>query len=103
VQQDGITRYPKPVESAVYFCCLEAMQNAAKHAAGAGHITIDLSDNGALSFMVADDGAGFDPGTAPAGAGFHNMRDRLGAINGELTIESEPGHGTLVKGRVPVA
>ena len=66
---DGAGRYSPEIESAVYFCCLEAMQNASKHAAGAQRITISLSGGEQLGFEVRDDGCGFDPaapqGTAP--------------------------------------
>ncbi len=96
-----IGRYPPDVESAVYFCCLEAMQNAAKHAAGASLITIALSDDGALRFEVGDDGAGFDRRTTSPGAGLANMRDRLAAVGGELEMISEAGKGTRVVGLVP--
>ena len=62
-------RYPRPIESAAYFCCLEAMQNASKHAEGATQLTIELADNGVLRFEVRDDGAGFDPGDVDAASG----------------------------------
>jgi signal transduction histidine kinase len=96
-----IGRYPPDVESTVYFCCLEAMQNAAKHAAGASLITIALSDDGALRFEVGDDGAGFDRRTTSPGAGLANMRDRLAAVGGELEVISDAGKGTRVVGLVP--
>jgi signal transduction histidine kinase len=102
VQSDGVGRYAREVESAVYFCCLEALQNVAKHARGATRITISLADGDALRFEVRDDGAGFDARSEPAGAGFTNMRDRLGALGGEVTIASEPGGGVVVSGSVPI-
>ncbi len=95
VEADGIGRYPEGVETAVYFCCLEAMQNAGKHAGPEARLTVRVTvetpadDTGltpVLCFTVRDDGAGFDVGGgAVAGHGFVNMRDRLGAIGGELT------------------
>src|SRR5688500_18685202 len=84
-------RYPHEVESAAYFCCLEALQNAAKHARGATAAVIDIGDNGVLRFDVHDDGAGFDTAAAEPGVGFTSMRDRLGAVAGKLTIVSSPG------------
>jgi signal transduction histidine kinase len=102
VRADGIGRYPQELESAVYFCCLEALQNASKHAGGASRVTISLSHDQALRFEVRDDGAGFDPGEHHDGAGLTNMRDRLVAIGGELTIASEPGRGAVVRGSVPI-
>jgi signal transduction histidine kinase len=98
----GIGRYPELVESAVYFCSLEAMQNAAKHASGATEVVVAVSDDGILRFEVRDDGAGFDPATT-SGAGLANMRDRLAAVGGELTVRSAVGEGTRVIGTVPVA
>jgi signal transduction histidine kinase len=98
----GVRRYSREVESAAYFCCLEALQNAAKHAHGATAVVIDLSDDGALGFQVRDDGAGFDPATVVPHTGFTTMRDRLAAVGGTLTIDSRPGHGTRVSGLIPL-
>jgi signal transduction histidine kinase len=97
----GIGRYAPEVESAVYFCCLEGLQNAAKHASGATVIELELSDDGALRFEIRDDGAGFDPRSSPSGAGIANMRDRLAAVGGELTIFSAAGEGTQLVAFVP--
>ncbi len=101
VSADGIGRYPQEAEAAVYFCCLEAMQNAAKYA-HASHLTIQLRDgNGELRFEVEDDGTGFDPATTPRGAGLQNMADRLAALGGEVEVHSSPGTGTTIAGRIP--
>jgi signal transduction histidine kinase len=97
----GIGRYPPEVESAVYFCCMEAMQNAVKHGVGATLISIALSDDGRLRFEVADNGAGFDAAATPPGAGLANMRDRIAAVGGGLTYRSQIGKGTRVIGAVP--
>jgi signal transduction histidine kinase len=102
VEPNGIGRHAQEVESAVYFCCLEALQNASKHARGASLITISLIEDGALRFEVRDDGSGFDAATQRPGAGLINMRDRLAAIGGDLTISSAPGGGAVVKGSVPI-
>jgi signal transduction histidine kinase len=96
-------RYPAEVEAAVYFCCLEALQNAAKHAVGATRVLVSLDEeDGVLSFEVTDDGTGFDPRARTAGAGLANMADRLGAIGGRLRIESAPGAGTKIAGAIPL-
>ena len=95
-------RYPREIESAAYFCCLEAVQNVIKHATGATVAVIELSDNGVLRFQVRDDGAGFDERAVSAGVGFASMRDRLAAIGGELAIVSAPEKGTRVVGRIPL-
>ncbi|HEY6605097.1 MAG TPA: histidine kinase, partial [Gaiellaceae bacterium] len=99
IEANGVGRYPPELERAVYFCCLEALQNAAKHASTASTVSITLLDDGAaLRFAVRDDGIGFAAGGIAAGQGLTNMRDRLAAVGGELAIESAPGEGTSVLG-----
>ena len=89
-------RCRQEVETAVYFSCLAAVDNAAKYA-GEGQVSIHLTDMGdALRFMVSDSGAGFDPSRIRAGSGIAHMRDRLAAIGGTLTIDSGPSQGTRV-------
>ena len=101
VVPNGNGRYPPEVESAVYFCCLEAMQNASKHALGAQRITISLAGGERLLFEVRDDGCGFEANGSTDGAGLTNMRDRLAALGGDLEVKSTPGTGTVVSGSVP--
>jgi signal transduction histidine kinase len=102
VRAGAVGRHPEPVEAAVYFCCLEALQNAAKHAPGAPVLlTLGVRD-GALGFEVADRGPGFDTARVAPGAGRQNMADRLGAVGGSVRWSSEPGRGTTVTGSVPV-
>jgi signal transduction histidine kinase len=100
-----VGRYPPEAEAAVYFCCLEALQNAGKHAGEGARVTITVQEcDDELCFEVADDGAGFDAtGDAIRGHGFVNMADRVGAIGGTLTIDSAAGAGTQVRGRLPLA
>jgi signal transduction histidine kinase len=103
VEADGIGRYSQDIEAAVYFCCLEAMQNVQKYA-GAGRATIRLREvDGGLNFEVDDDGAGFDAATQKKGSGLQNMEDRLDALGGALQLRSAPSHGTVVTGRLPLA
>jgi signal transduction histidine kinase len=99
-----VGRYPSDIEAAVYFCCLEAMQNAGKHAGEGARITIAVNaTDHALQFEVADDGAGFAAGRgALQGHGFVNMMDRLGAIGGRLDVDSAPGKGTRISGTIPL-
>ncbi|MGA8016865.1 MAG: ATP-binding protein, partial [Candidatus Dormiibacterota bacterium] len=102
VDADGIGRYPQDVEATVYFCVLEALQNVQKYAE-ASQVTVRLSEtDGGLSFEVTDDGRGFDPATAPRGAGLTNMEDRLDALGGALSLWSEPGQGVRLTGSLPV-
>ncbi len=96
-------RYPRDVESAVYFCVLEALNNVAKYAqATSATVTLAQAD-GHLTFEVSDDGAGFDPDDARNGTGLQGMADRLDAIGGSLTIRSVPGLGSTVGGTVPIS
>ena len=102
VQPDGVDRYGPDVESAVYFCCLEALNNVAKYA-DASTVEIHLADvNGELRFDVIDDGHGFDPSTTDHGTGLQGMADRLDAIGGSIEVDSTPGQGTRVVGRLPI-
>jgi signal transduction histidine kinase len=96
-------RHPADVEASVYFCCLEALQNAAKHAGGAACATLRVSaGSGLVRFEVADDGVGFDPASpSDHGVGLQGMADRLGAVGGALTVASCPGRGTRISGSVP--
>ena len=102
---EGVGRHPPDIEAAVYFCCTEALQNAAKHAGAEAtvRVTISATEPGWLRFEVEDDGRGFDPAIARGGGGFVSMRDRVGALGGELDVTSEPGGGTRVRGAVPIA
>jgi signal transduction histidine kinase len=103
VQVEAGDRLPADTEAAVYFCCIEALQNAGKHAGDGARATIRVwKDAGALHFSVADNGAGFDPGTTGGGAGFVNMSDRVGAIGGTVDVHSAPGEGTRIDGTIPV-
>jgi signal transduction histidine kinase len=102
VSAEGTGRYGLEIESAVYFCCLEALQNASKHAAGASIKIRIWEESGGLLFSVSDDGPGFDVARAKNGHGYVNMADRLGAIGGTVRWESAPGHGARVLGSVPL-
>jgi signal transduction histidine kinase len=102
VVAENIGRYSPEIEAAVYFCCLEALQNAAKHAADA-RVEVRLwEESGGLLFSVSDDGPGFEPEKARRGHGYINMADRLGAIGGTVRWESAPGQGSTVRGSVPL-
>jgi signal transduction histidine kinase len=102
VEPDGVGRYGQDVESAVYFCCLEALNNVAKYAeATAVEIRLRQSD-GELRFEVVDDGRGFDTASKGSGTGLQGMADRLDAIGGVLEVRSAPGAGTTVSGRLRV-
>ena len=101
---NGIGRFDPAIEAAVYFCSLEAIHNAVKHAGRGVHVTVTLERRGdTVRFFVDDDGVGFDPHEQADGLGLVSMRDRLTAFGGKLDIVSEPGAGTSVRGTVPLS
>ena len=103
VECDDLGRFPQDVEAAIYFSCLEALQNVTKYAnASQVRITLDRSD-GVLTFAVADDGVGFDPGATTDGTGLQGIADRLDALGGTFAVTSGADTGTEVSGSVPVA
>jgi signal transduction histidine kinase len=102
VAADGVRRCSPEIENAVYFVCLEAMQNAGKHASDASRLAVSISAGDDLRFEVTDDGPGFARDEISPGVGMANMRDRVAAVGGELTVDSAPGEGTCVSGRVPL-
>jgi signal transduction histidine kinase len=102
VEASGVRRYPPDLEAALYFCTLEALQNAAKHASGAD-VTVRVDDLGdRVRISVADTGPGFDVTTPAAGMGRTTMADRVGALGGTVRWDSTPGSGTTVLVEAPV-
>ncbi|MEO8422881.1 MAG: histidine kinase [Actinomycetota bacterium] len=103
VTADGVVRYSQEVEAAVYFSCLEAMNNIVKYAdATCASVSLAQAD-GHLTFVVADDGRGFDPNETGYGTGLQGIADRLDAIGGTLAVVSRIGTGTTMTGTVPAA
>ncbi|HEX6399951.1 MAG TPA: histidine kinase [Actinomycetota bacterium] len=103
IHGEGLERFSQEAEAAAYFCVLEALQNVAKYA-GASRAIVSLEQEGGwIRFAVSDDGAGFDPSTEARGSGLQNMEDRLAALGGDLTLDSSPGAGTTVIGRIPTS
>ncbi len=100
VDAGGLGRYPAEIETAIYFCCLEALQNAARHAPGSAVRVSLAGDHGQVMFTVTDDGPGFDPAATAAGSGLRNMSDRLAALGGSCQVDSRSGRGTTVAGRM---
>jgi signal transduction histidine kinase len=91
----GLGRYPAATEAALYFCCSEALQNAAKHGGPDTTATITArAEDRRLTLTISDTGPGFDPATT--GSGLTNMTDRLLAIGGDLVIDTVPGRGTRI-------
>jgi signal transduction histidine kinase len=103
VDADGIGRFPQQTEAAVYFCCLEALQNIAKYAHASSARICLQAQNQTLRFTVSDDGTGYDTHRTPLGSGQRNMADRLAALGGRLEVRSAPGQGTTITGHLPVS
>jgi len=101
VRDDGVGRYGQDVEAAVYFSCLEALQNVAKYAEASQAEIVLTNEEGVLRFEVRDDGVGFDPDRTGYGTGLQGIADRLAALEGSVEIHSAPGQGTTVTGSVP--
>lgn len=103
VQAAGVGRHPRELEATVYFCVLEALDNAVRHSGGSSVLVVLDESDGHLRFEVRDDGDGFDLSSTGRGTGISNMADRLDAVEGVLEVSSEPGRGTVVSGRIPLA
>lgn len=101
IETTSLGRHSRGAEAAVYFTCLEALQNSAKHAPEARVTMRVWADAGDLFFEVADDGPGFDPTEVMRGHGLVNIADRVGSVGGEMGWASAPGAGMRVWGRVP--
>jgi signal transduction histidine kinase len=100
----SVGRHSEEIEAAIYFCCMEALQNAGKHAgADASALVRVWEDDLMLHWEVADDGPGFDPASSVgAGHGFVNMRDRMGAFGGTIEVVSTIDEGTTIRGHLPL-
>jgi signal transduction histidine kinase len=98
-----VDRLPEELETALYRIVQEALTNVIKHA-GATRVTIMLVQKGnAVSLIVQDDGAGFDPqDVREGGLGLTGMRERVSLLGGRLSVESTEGAGTMLSAEVPV-
>jgi signal transduction histidine kinase len=94
-----VERTSRQVEAAAYFCILEALTNAAKHA-DATEVLVTVRGRPHLSFSVSDDGRGFDRHRVVIG-GLLGMEARVAAAGGRLTLETGPGRGTVLRGEFP--
>ena len=88
-------------QAAVYFCCVEALQNIVKHAKAARARIEVISNAEAVTFVVADDGVGFPVDSSPRGSGLGHLAERLAPHGGRIEIESRTGRGTTVRGTLP--
>jgi signal transduction histidine kinase len=104
IDAQDVGRLAPHIESAIYFCCNEAVQNAARHAGPRASVLIQLHHrDGRLIFEARHAGAGFDSNVAVSATGLSTMRDRVLAAGGELEIHSEPGAGATIVGSFPRA
>lgn len=102
IEPDGVGRYSQEIESTVYFCVLEALQNVGKYA-NASEVTVRLREgDGLLMFEIRDDGIGFEPTEIGSGTGVRGMADRVEAVGGKFELRSAPGDGTTIGGRLPL-
>jgi signal transduction histidine kinase len=93
-------RLPAPVEAAAYFLVAEALTNVVRYARASG-ARVDIAMEGdELVVVVSDDGIGGVD--VAAGSGLSGLQDRLATVDGSLEIESPPGEGTRLTGRIPV-
>jgi len=100
---DGVQRYAAQIEVALFYFCLEALQNVAKHADASGAVVRLEARDAVITCSVRDDGRGFRGEGEPLGTGLRNMAERIDAAGGRLTVESRQGRGTTVTATVPLA
>ena len=104
IESLGFGRYSPQLERSIYYCCLEALQNAVKHAGPKASVLIRLvGERDHVSFSVDDSGVGFDPARVDDRDGLVHLADRVDVMGGDLTIDSHPGMGTRIHGVIPLA
>jgi signal transduction histidine kinase len=94
-------RFDEQVEGAVYFCCVEALQNVAQHADAAPTVVWLSAIDGRVKFSITDSGPGFEQENREPGPGLQTMTDRVRALGGSLEVRSARGAGTTVEGWIP--
>lgn len=104
IQARGLGRFAAEIERGVYFCCVEAIQNAIKHAGPNATVLVRLTgEPGRITFSVDDSGLGFDTSRVVAGVGLVSLADRVDVLGGHLSIDSLPGMGTRIHAWIPIA
>ncbi len=99
LESDLGERLPGPVEIAAYFVVCEALANVAKYAQATGAVVAVRRANGTVSVEVTDDGIG--GADTAVGSGLRGLADRVAALDGTLSLESPPGHGTCLRAQFP--
>ena len=100
---DTLKDLSKEISLCIYRILQEGLRNIIKHA-GATDIQVRLfKENDFVQFLLRDDGIGFDPASTNEnpGLGLASMTERTRLIDGDLSIESRPGKGTVIKLRIP--
>jgi signal transduction histidine kinase len=98
----GVDAVAPELATAVYFCCHEALQNAMKHGGRPLVVTVTVAPDGdRVRFEVRDNGVGFDTGAVGTGSGLPSMTARIDELQGELSVRSQIGSGTIVAGSLP--
>lgn len=89
-------RLDERLEIVLYRCAYELVNNAVKYAE-ATTINVQLIiDNGLVSLTVQDDGIGFNPDQVTSGSGLDNIRTRVSAYNGKMSIHSSSEKGSEI-------
>jgi signal transduction histidine kinase len=112
-------RVSPAVEATAYFVACEALANVVKHAGADsatvvvtlhdGRLDMQITDDGTGGICAAADGAGGPgnggggQGNGGGGHGIANMRDRVRALDGDVTFDSRSGGGTRVAVTIPCA
>jgi signal transduction histidine kinase len=100
----GDTRLPAPVETALYRIVQEAFTNVIKHSRASRVSVLITRKRDSVAAVIEDDGVGFSPDLVrDGGLGLVGIRERIALLDGRLTVESEPEHGTSLVVEVPVA
>jgi len=99
VEADGVERAPEAVEAAAYFVVSEALTNVARHAQAEHAVVRVERRDGLLCVEIEDDGSG--GADLAAGSGLRGLADRVGALDGELEVDSRAGRGTTVRASLP--
>ena len=102
---DGLEPIPADVALCLYRVAQEALHNAARHAdARRVEVTLTRQAENILELRVADDGRGVDVSAArgSGGLGLISIDERVRLVSRRVSIESERGHGTVVRAQVPL-
>jgi signal transduction histidine kinase len=95
------TRFPQPVETALWYACAEALTNAIKHSGATGASLSVEQEEGHVIARISDDGVG--GAWLVPGGGLAGLADRLASVNGLLHVEAGRNGGTDVSIQVPVS